>query len=163
MFRENVWSRKQLSMDADAEKPIGEKKPVKRRSHHSHRTSGRQAEDESSDEAESNQLKHQISFLLNQACNPAESQEKERTSRISSHASASSALDGSSSSRVKMDVVTPVKTTYSEAGVDEISVSKKQRRRADPASAGRSSSERRRRTCDTCGKTFAQPADLKKQ
>lgn len=150
-------------MDTDEEKRKDEKKAVRRRSRHSHRTSGRHDEDESSDEGEDNRVKHQISFLLNQGSNPAENHETERTRRFSSHASASSVHRGSSSSQVKMDVDASVYASSSEAGREESSINKQQRRRADPASADRSSSERRRRTCDICGKIFAQPADLKKQ
>lgn len=151
------------SMDEHEQRQRAGKKPSRRRSRHNPSTSGRHAENANSDEGEDKPLKHSIPFLLNQAHNPAGSTETERIGGGSHHASASSTQRASSSSQAKKEPIQTDNAPSHVARYEDIYIDKKPRRRGDPEFATRSSSDRKRRPCETCGKTFAQPADLKKQ
>lgn len=138
-------------MDKSPKNILSLRKETKRRSRYSSSPSELSAHSSRPSEGEGKSRKHQISFLLNQtAASPSRSEPVKHDTRQVFEATGSTTSTVGNPNRYSPTVSSP------ESWLDNTPAKKPSH---DPV---RRSSAERRRTCDVCGKKFAQPADLKK-
>lgn len=130
------------------------RKETRRRSRHTSGTSDFPRHVLSRPNEQEKPLKHQISFLLNQTHTGSSSLDQ-RHSDVQSRRH-----DPGSMSR---SMHRPVKIEPAPEDMWRDAMRQSKNHRYGQSSYARRSSSEKRRTCEQCGKVFAQPADLKKQ